>query len=80
MANVTSTNQQSAEKQHRFLGFYRRVIDGTACFVYRCICGYIEGVPVAGGPCHALDNQFRPRRDARSIAVHCELERAHEVN
>jgi hypothetical protein len=82
MATITVNLQddKSAEKPHRFLGFYRRVIDGTAYFVYRCVCGYVEGVPVVGGPSRSLDQQFRPRRDARNIAAHCELERAHEVN
>jgi hypothetical protein len=80
---ITSVNvkdDKSAEKKHRFLGFYPRVINGIAYFVYRCICGYVEGVPVEGGPSHPLDQHFRPCCDARNVAAHCELERAHEIN
>ena len=67
-------------KIHRFLGFYQREIEGTACYIYRCICGHIEAAPVAGGPSCALDSRFNPRPDARSIAAHAHLDRGHEVN
>ncbi|HJU28017.1 MAG TPA: hypothetical protein VJ718_02540 [Candidatus Binataceae bacterium] len=68
------------ETEHRFLGFYRREINDQPYFIYRCICGYIEAVPVSGGPHHPLDSQFRPRADARSLVAHLNLERAHETN
>jgi len=65
---------------HRFLGFYRREINGSVYFIYRCICGYMEAVPVTGGPHHPLDHHFRPRADARSLVAHLDLEREHESN
>jgi hypothetical protein len=49
-------------------------------FIYRCVCGYIEAVPVAGGPYVPLDHHLRPRPDARRLVVHLNLERAHELN
>lgn len=49
-------------------------------FIYRCICGYMEAVPVSGGPHKPLDYHFRPRADARSLVEHLNLERAHESN
>lgn len=49
-------------------------------FIYRCICGYIEAVPVSGGPHTPLDYLFRPRSDARSLVEHLDLDRAHELN
>lgn len=67
-------------REHRFLGFYRREINGDPYFIYRCICGYMEAVPVSGGPHHPLDLHFRPRADARSLVAHLDLERAHETN
>ena len=70
----------STNSDHRFLGFYRREINGVAYYIYRCVCGYTEAVPVAGGPHHPLDRQFRPRADARSLLRHLNLERAHETN
>jgi hypothetical protein len=66
--------------EHRFLGFYRRDIDDRPYFIYRCVCGYMEAVPVSGGPHYPLDSHFRPRADARSLAAHLDLERAHETN
>jgi hypothetical protein len=65
---------------HRFLGFYRREIDGRSFYIYRCVCGYIEAAPVTGGPGQPLDNRFEPRRDARSVAIHAPLDRGHEAN
>jgi hypothetical protein len=65
---------------HRFLGCYRRWIMGGYYFIYRCICGYIEGAPVTGGPSIALGGRFEPIRDARRIATHLYLDRAHEMN
>lgn len=74
-------NKQSFNHQnHRFLGFYRREINGRAHFIYRCICGYMEGVPVFGGPHHPLDHHFKPRADARSLVAHLDLDRGHEMN
>jgi hypothetical protein len=55
-------------------------VEGQPVFIYRCICGYIEAVPVAGGPHTPLDYHFRPRADARSLVEHLNLERAHELN
>ena len=46
---VESENLYENELKHRFLGYYRREVDGQPVFIYRCICGYIEAVPVAGG-------------------------------
>ena len=71
---------EDIELKHRFLGFYRREINGEAYYIYRCICGYMEAVPVCGGPHHPLDHSFRPRADARSLAAHLDLERGHESN
>jgi hypothetical protein len=65
---------------HRFLGYFRREIGGTVCYVYRCICGHTEATPAKGGPSFAIDGRFRPRPDARNIAAHAHLERAHQVN
>ena len=65
---------------HRFLGFYRLIINGAAHFIYRCVCGYMEAVPLTGGPHHPLDRHFQPRADARSLAAHLDLDRAHELN
>jgi hypothetical protein len=73
-------NQQEDRPNHRFLGFYRREVEGQPMFIYRCICGYIEAVPVGGGPHTPLDYHFRPRADARSLVEHLDLERAHELN
>ena len=70
----------SGTGNHRFLGFYRREINGAAYYIYRCVCGYTEAVPIAGGPHHPLDHRFRPRADARSLLRHLDLERAHETN
>jgi hypothetical protein len=72
--------QHHGEPKHRFLGYYRHEVAGQPMFVYRCICGYIEAVPVGGGPYVPLDHRFKPRSDARRIVVHLELERAHELN
>jgi hypothetical protein len=69
-----------SSKEHRFLGFYRREIGGAPHFIYRCVCGYMEAVPVFGGPHHPLDHSFRPRTDARSLVAHLHLERGHEMN
>jgi len=67
-------------REHRFLGFYRREINGEPYFIYRCVCGYMEAAPVSGGPYHPLDSHFRPRADARNVAAHLDLDRAHEMN
>jgi hypothetical protein len=72
--------EENSSARHRFLGFYRREINGSAFFIYRCICGYMEAVPVTGGPHHPLDHHFRPRADARSLVAHLDLEREHESN
>ena len=77
---VESENLCETELKHRFLGYYRREVEGQPVFIYRCICGYIEAVPVAGGPHTPLDYHFRPRADARSLVEHLNLERAHELN
>jgi hypothetical protein len=77
---VESENLYDTELKHRFLGYYRREVEGQPVFIYRCICGYIEAVPVAGGPHTPLDYHFRPRADARSLVEHLNLERAHELN
>jgi hypothetical protein len=77
---VESENLYENELKHRFLGYYRREVEGQPVFIYRCICGYIEAVPVAGGPHTPLDYHFRPRADARSLVEHLNLERAHELN
>ena len=77
---VESENLYETELKHRFLGYYRREVEGQPVFIYRCICGYIEAVPVAGGPHTPLDYHFRPRADARSLVEHLNLERAHELN
>jgi hypothetical protein len=66
--------------KHRFLGFYKRTIEGVGCYIYRCICGYTEAVPVAGGPGTPLDHRFKHRSDARNVAIHAHLERGHQVN
>jgi hypothetical protein len=66
--------------KHRFLGHDRREILGTSYFIYRCVCGYMEAVPVAGGPYRPLDEALRPRSDARNLVLHLDLERAHELN
>jgi hypothetical protein len=66
--------------KHRFLGFDRREICGMPFFIYRCVCGYMEAVPVAGGPNSPLDEDLRPRPDARNVLLHLDLERAHELN
>ena len=73
-------NLYESEPKHRFLGYYRREVEGQPVFIYRCICGYIEAVPVAGGPHVPLDYHFRPRADARSLVEHLNLERGHELN
>jgi hypothetical protein len=65
---------------HRFLGCYRRWIMGDHYFIYRCVCGYTEAAPVIRGPSIALDGRFEPIRDARRIAAHLHLDRAHEMN
>jgi hypothetical protein len=67
-------------QNHRFLGFYRRDINGLAHFIYRCICGYMEAVPAFGGPHRPLDCYFQPRADARSLVAHLDLDRGHETN
>ena len=67
-------------KKHKFLGYYRQQIQGIACYIYRCVCGYTEAVPVAGGPSYPLDSRFKPRPDGRNVAVHAHLERGHQVN
>jgi hypothetical protein len=77
---MDSGSGATLRRQHRFLGFFLREIDGLSHYVYRCICGYMEGVPVCGGPSRPLDRWFRPCRDARSVANHAHLERAHEMN
>jgi hypothetical protein len=69
-----------ADREHRFLGFYRRQINDQPYFIYRCVCGYMEAAPIGGGPHHPLDPHFRPRADARRLAAHLDLERAHEMN
>jgi hypothetical protein len=71
---------RQGKSRHRFLGFYRREVEGQPMFIYRCICGYIEAVPVSGGPHMPLDYLFRPRSDARSLVEHLDLDRAHELN
>jgi hypothetical protein len=73
-------DQQASSSKHRFLGYYRREVEGQPVFIYRCICGYVEAVPVCGGPHQPLDFHFRPRADARSLAKHLNLERGHELN
>jgi hypothetical protein len=40
----------------------------------------MEAVPVAGGPYYPLDQDLRPRSDARNVVLHLYLERAHELN
>ena len=65
---------------HRFLGCFRRWIMGDHYLIYRCTCGYTEAAPVNGGPSIALDGRFEPIRDARRIAAHLHLDRAHEMN
>ncbi len=45
---------------HRFLGYYQRRIVGGAYAIHRCICGYVEAVPLAGGPSIALNAHFEP--------------------
>lgn len=72
--------QGEVEPKHRFLGYYVREVKGEPHFIYRCVCGYMEAVPVAGGPNHPLDHFFNPRADARSQVLHLDLERAHELN
>ena len=69
-----------SEPRHRFLSFNRREVEGQPMFVYRCVCGYLEAVPVAGGPYMPLDHHFKPRPDARRLIVHLNLERSHELN
>ncbi|HVN88550.1 MAG TPA: hypothetical protein VMT61_01915 [Candidatus Binataceae bacterium] len=65
---------------HRFLGhFQRRLATGTY-IIYRCVCGYIEATPLNGGPSVALGARFEPVRDARRMALHLHLERAHQLN
>ncbi len=73
-------HQYLGKPRHRFLAFDRREIDDQPVFVYRCICGYLEAVPVAGGPYLTLDHRFKPRPDARRMVLHLNLERAHELN
>ena len=67
-------------RSHRFLGYFKRPVEGIPCYIYRCVCGYIEADPVVGGPGYALDGHFKPRPDARNIAVHAPLERSHQAN
>jgi hypothetical protein len=77
----THTEHQSAsEPRHRFITSYRREVDGQPMFVYRCVCGYLEAAPVAGGPFVPLDHQYKPRPDVRRLVLHLNLERAHELN
>lgn len=66
--------------KHRFLGYFRRIIEGEPTYIYRCICGYIEAAPVHGGPSRTLSSSFSPQPDARRQAAHLHLERAHELN
>ena len=66
--------------KHRFVGHDRREIYGTSYFVYRCVCGYTEAVPLAGGPHRPLDEDLRPHSDARNLVLHLDLERAYELN
>lgn len=80
MKSYSEHQHQEDGSKHRFLGFYRREVDGRPMFIYRCICGYMEAVPVCGGPHTPLDYHFRPRADARSLVEHLFLERAHELN
>jgi hypothetical protein len=80
MIDIDITSSQSAKTEHRFLGFYRCIVEGVAYYIYRCVCGYTEGVPLHGGPGRPLDRQFRLRPDARNVAKHRDLERAHEAN
>jgi hypothetical protein len=40
----------------------------------------MEAVPVAGGPYYPLDQDLKPRSDARNMVLHLDLERAHELN
>ncbi len=65
---------------HRFLGYYQRWIVRGAYAIYRCICGYVEAVPLAGGPSIALNARSEPIRDGRRMAAHLHLERAHHLN
>jgi hypothetical protein len=59
---VESENLYENELKHRFLGYYRREVEGQPVFIYRCICGYIEAVPVAGGATYAAGLPFSPSR------------------
>ena len=65
---------------HRFVGYFVRLIDGQPSFIYRCVCGYIEAAPINGGPARVLDARFIPRPNARQMVAHLHLERAHELN
>jgi len=72
--------ESTAVASHRFLGCYRRRVMGDHYLIYRCVCGYIEAAPQSGGPSIALNARFEPIRDARRIAAHLHLDRAHEIN
>jgi len=65
---------------HRFLGYFQRRLAGGPHIIYRCVCGYVEAVPLNGGPSIALGARFEPIRDARRMAAHLHLERAHQLN
>ena len=72
--------QYQSEARHRFLGYYQREVLGQPAFIYRCVCGYLEAAPLAGGPFTPLDINFQPRPDARGLVKHLDLDRAHELN
>jgi hypothetical protein len=66
--------------KHRFLGYFRRTVDGEPSYVYRCVCGYIEAAPINGGPARVLSANLKPQANARRLVAHLHLERAHELN
>ena len=67
-------------RQHRFIANLPAQFSDRTHYIYICVCGYAEAVPVAGGAPRALDQDFKPRLDARGIVTHLNLVRAHEMN
>ena len=67
-------------RQHRFIASLPSRFSDRTHYIYICLCGYAEAVPVSGGAPLALDSDFKPRGDASGILTHLDLVRAHEMN
>jgi hypothetical protein len=74
--------QQQAERRrhHRFIAHLSTTLSERPHYIYICLCGYAEAIPIAGGPPHALDADFKPHPDADGMLAHLDLVRAHEMN